>query len=282
MAVRIQFRRGTASQWATANPVLSPGELGYTTDTKEIKFGSTENLAWNDLPVAAAGDIMAVTVEPNSGLKYVQTASTSAGSGTTNFGTSEAGKSGSVQLAIDESFVITTSAMNNKGDLLVGAADNQYTVLGAGNNGQTLVVNSSAPGGLSWGTPTDPVISNGYITNSMLAADSVTSAKITNLNVTNAKIADGAVTNAKLSTNAVATANVTDLNITSGKIADNAITTTKINNLAVTTDKIAASAVDATKVGTNVYQRATSGSSARIFIQSTTPTGTAGDIWFKF
>ena len=39
MAVRIQFRRGTAAEWASANPVLAAGELGYETDTTKFKLG---------------------------------------------------------------------------------------------------------------------------------------------------------------------------------------------------------------------------------------------------
>jgi hypothetical protein len=39
MAVRIQFRRGTAAEWASANPTLAPGELGYETDTAKFKIG---------------------------------------------------------------------------------------------------------------------------------------------------------------------------------------------------------------------------------------------------
>lgn len=44
----IQNRRGTASQWATANPVLAAGELGYETDTNRFKIGNgSQN--WNSL-----------------------------------------------------------------------------------------------------------------------------------------------------------------------------------------------------------------------------------------
>jgi hypothetical protein len=48
MAVRIQFRRGTASQWTSANPVLAEGELGYETDTSKFKIGNGST-AWNSL-----------------------------------------------------------------------------------------------------------------------------------------------------------------------------------------------------------------------------------------
>jgi hypothetical protein len=39
MAVRIQFRRGTAAEWTSANPTLAAGELGYETDTTKFKLG---------------------------------------------------------------------------------------------------------------------------------------------------------------------------------------------------------------------------------------------------
>lgn len=35
----IQFRRGTAAQWTSANPVLAAGEMGWEQDTGEFKIG---------------------------------------------------------------------------------------------------------------------------------------------------------------------------------------------------------------------------------------------------
>ncbi len=51
MAVRIQFRRGTAAEWTSANPTLAAGEAGYETDTAKFKFG-TGNTAWTSLAYA--------------------------------------------------------------------------------------------------------------------------------------------------------------------------------------------------------------------------------------
>ena len=48
MAVRIQFRRGTAAEWASANPTLATGELGYETDTTQFKIGDGST-SWNVL-----------------------------------------------------------------------------------------------------------------------------------------------------------------------------------------------------------------------------------------
>lgn len=48
MADRIQLRRGTAAQWTSANPVLTAGEVGFVTDTGNIKIGDGTT-AWNSL-----------------------------------------------------------------------------------------------------------------------------------------------------------------------------------------------------------------------------------------
>lgn len=48
MATRMQQRRGTAAEWAAANPVLADGELGYERDTKIIKIGDGVT-PWLDL-----------------------------------------------------------------------------------------------------------------------------------------------------------------------------------------------------------------------------------------
>ena len=48
MATRMQQRRGTASQWTSANPVLNAGEMGWESDTNKFKIGDGTN-HWNDL-----------------------------------------------------------------------------------------------------------------------------------------------------------------------------------------------------------------------------------------
>lgn len=54
MAQRIQHRRGTAAQWAAANPTLAMGEWGYETDTGRVKIGDAST-PWSLLPTAASG-----------------------------------------------------------------------------------------------------------------------------------------------------------------------------------------------------------------------------------
>ena len=47
--VQLQFRRGTAAQWTSGNPVLAIAELGLETDTQLFKIGDGI-LPWNLLP----------------------------------------------------------------------------------------------------------------------------------------------------------------------------------------------------------------------------------------
>ena len=128
MAVRIQFRRGTSTEWSSANPVLAEGELGFESDTKVIKFGDGAT-AWNTLPVAAAGDITAVI----------------AGTGLLGGATS-----GQATLTIDPSYVITAASIDSPGDLIVGAGPDTYARLPVGANGSVLVADSSQSVGVRW------------------------------------------------------------------------------------------------------------------------------------
>lgn len=48
MATRIQVRRGTTSQWNTANPILEEGEIGYNSTLGQMKIGDGES-DWSEL-----------------------------------------------------------------------------------------------------------------------------------------------------------------------------------------------------------------------------------------
>lgn len=50
--VRYQLRRGTAAEWADANPVLADGEPGVERNTGKQKIGDGVT-AWNALPYTA-------------------------------------------------------------------------------------------------------------------------------------------------------------------------------------------------------------------------------------
>jgi hypothetical protein len=68
MASQIQLRRDTDTNWASANPTLAPGEVGYDTTNNKIKMGNGVT-AWNSLayftgPISAAvlNDLNDVTI----------------------------------------------------------------------------------------------------------------------------------------------------------------------------------------------------------------------------
>lgn len=60
MAVQIQQRGDTASNWSTSNPTLADREIGWETDTRKFKLGNGVD-PWAALPYASnagAGDVV--------------------------------------------------------------------------------------------------------------------------------------------------------------------------------------------------------------------------------
>jgi hypothetical protein len=62
MATRMQQRRGTATQWTNANPVLNAGEIGYESDTNKFKIGDGTN-NWADLAYFADVDTLGIALD---------------------------------------------------------------------------------------------------------------------------------------------------------------------------------------------------------------------------
>jgi len=50
----INHRTGTAAEWTAANPVLEKGELGFESNTLQMKFGDGTK-TWNQLSYAGEG-----------------------------------------------------------------------------------------------------------------------------------------------------------------------------------------------------------------------------------
>ena len=67
MATRMQQRRGTASQWTSANPVLNAAEMGWESDTNKFKIGDGVN-HWADLDYFIDANS---TVNPSFGTSIV-------------------------------------------------------------------------------------------------------------------------------------------------------------------------------------------------------------------
>jgi len=143
VVTQVQVRRGTASQWTSANPTLASGEWGYETDTGKVKIGNGST-AWNSLGYTGAGDIEGVT------------AST---------GLSGGGTSGTVTLSIDTSVTAdlsTAQTLTNKtlttptitqGTATPSFTTNAYTLV-AGDAGKLLLASNGATAG-TVNIPTD-------------------------------------------------------------------------------------------------------------------------------
>jgi hypothetical protein len=146
----------------------------------------------------------------------------------------------------------------------VGVFDTQITFEGATADAYetTLtVVDPTADRTITLPDVTGTVVTSGdtgTVTATMLASDSVTTAKITNANVTAAKLASDSVetakivdlnvTTAKLAGEAVTTAKIADLNVTNGKLAADSVTTAKITDANVTAAKLATDSVETAKI----------------------------------
>lgn len=59
MSTRMQQRRGTASTWSSANPILAPGEIGFEIDTNKFKIGDGVN-RWDNLTYFTADAAAAI------------------------------------------------------------------------------------------------------------------------------------------------------------------------------------------------------------------------------
>lgn len=97
VVTQIQVRRGTASQWTSANPTLSAGEWGLETDTLKTKIGDGAT-AWTSLAYATGSVSISNVTGLGSGVAtFLATPSSSnlaaavtdeTGSGALVFGTS--------------------------------------------------------------------------------------------------------------------------------------------------------------------------------------------------
>ena len=62
MAVRIQMRRGTSSEWNDADPILNEGELGYNSTLAQLKIGDGSTI-WSELTYLATNEELVTSLE---------------------------------------------------------------------------------------------------------------------------------------------------------------------------------------------------------------------------
>jgi hypothetical protein len=65
-----QLKRGLASAWEKVNPILAPGEPGWTLDTHVLKIGDGI-LSWNDLKPISGTEIAETDIQ-NAVNKYLE------------------------------------------------------------------------------------------------------------------------------------------------------------------------------------------------------------------
>ncbi len=118
--VRIQVRRGTASEWTSVNPTLAAGELGVETDTRKIKIG-TGSTAWTSLSYIAA-DSPAITEIAQDAIDQAL----SMGSGLTK---SYNDNTNTISLGIDDSIVALKSYVDSQVGGLQNTVTSDYVLL---------------------------------------------------------------------------------------------------------------------------------------------------------
>jgi hypothetical protein len=118
--VRIQVRRGTASEWTSANPTLAAGEMGVETDTRKIKIG-TGSTAWTSLSYIAA-DAPGITEIAQDAID----AALSMGAGLTK---SYNDNGNTISLNIDSSVVALKSYVDDQVNGLTNTVQSDYVLL---------------------------------------------------------------------------------------------------------------------------------------------------------
>jgi hypothetical protein len=139
-----------------------------------------------------------------------------------------------------------------KGDILTGSATaNALVKTTVGSNNTVLYANSSATGGVSWGLVTSAMITNGTITGTDIASDTITSTNILDGTITGTDIASGTITSANILDGTIVNA---DINSSAG------IVDTKLATIS-TAGKVANSATtaNASNVGSAIVLRDGSG-----------------------
>jgi hypothetical protein len=156
---------------------------------------------------------------------------------------------------------------------LISIANTQVTGLGTSSVKDIPATGDATTSQVVYGTDT-------RLSNTRTPTDNtVTTAKITDLNVTTGKLADTAVTTAK----------ITDLNVTTGKLADNAVTTIKITDSNVTTAKIADGAVTSAKLNGDAFSSLAANLNQSLAVVDVAPrpgnstaTLSSGNVYFTF
>jgi hypothetical protein len=139
VVTQVQVRRGTASQWTSANPTLASGEWGFETDTLKTKIGNGST-AWNSLAYQTGSIAISNVTGLGTGVEtFLATPSSSnlasavtgeTGSGALVFGTSPTLDDPKINLAFDAETASYTAVLANNGQIVTmnNASANTFSI----------------------------------------------------------------------------------------------------------------------------------------------------------
>ena len=186
--VRIQVRRGTASEWTAANPVLAAGEMGVETNTNLFKFGNGSS-TWTSLAYANNSDVAigeisqdaintaltmgsGLTKTYNDGANTITITVDTAVVSTKAFATAEAATAQAAAIAAAEAY--TDTAVNGVNSSLSGYLE--VGDRGVANGVASLDANIKVPQAqLSLGNLTTNVTTSANMNATNMTAENVTS-----------------------------------------------------------------------------------------------------------
>lgn len=160
VVTQIQVRRGTASQWTSANPTLASGEWGFETDTNKTKIGDGST-AWTSLAYATGSVSISNVTGLGSGVAtFLATPSSS------NLASAVTDETGTGALVFGTNPSLTSPLINMGINAQTGTT---YTPV-LGDNGKLVTLNNasaitvSIPTNASVAYPTGAQISFAWIT----------------------------------------------------------------------------------------------------------------------
>jgi hypothetical protein len=146
VVTQVQVRRGTASQWTSANPTLASGEWGFETDTLKTKIGNGST-AWNSLAYATGSVSISNVTGLGTGVETFLATPSSA-----NLRTAVTDETGTGSLVFNDSPTILNAVITQPQATPTFSA-NAYTLV-AGDAGDILLANNSSTAG-TINIPTD-------------------------------------------------------------------------------------------------------------------------------
>jgi hypothetical protein len=133
VVTQVQVRRGTASQWTSANPTLASGEWGFETDTLKTKIGNGST-AWNSLAYATGSVSISNVTGLGTGVEtFLATPSSS------NLASAVSDETGSGALVFNTSPSLTTPKIT----LSYSAKTTAYT-FASGDEGNVFSMNNAS------------------------------------------------------------------------------------------------------------------------------------------